>query len=189
MVTPPQWQGLACIILFCGLLLATFLVSPTFAQDMATSEKLKSADDLALVAVKSAAEAKETCDCQLLKQALGSTNKAAALLSGAAAEAENTGNLALAQKVYDMAANIVAQAIVLITEVCTHCSKESEDVETLRCFAESRVEAGKTDRLNDETIGAALDAGAIPARRRSEVAKNLRVASAVTAPVTASAMP
>jgi hypothetical protein len=62
-----------------------------FAEDETTSDKVKQANDLAVIVVKRAAGARETCYCEMEKEVLESANKAAVLLSEAVAEAEKTG--------------------------------------------------------------------------------------------------
>ena len=148
--------------LFGGLLIMTFLVSPVLAQEMTAEEKLKLADDLSIKAVKRAAEARETCDCELFEEALESANRAAVLLSGVAAEAEKTGNIDLAQSAYNAATKVVGAAVALIIETCAYCGQTSLNLETVACSGEKRARAEELSRFNAETIQTTLAAGAIP---------------------------
>jgi hypothetical protein len=128
----------------------------------AAAEKLQRAGDLSATAAKRAGEARETCDCQLLMEALESARKAALLMSEAVAEAEKTDDPALAQEVYDMVNNVVGQAVSLITEICTYCVHTSFSLETVTCFEENCPRAAEIAELNNATKEAAVAAGAIP---------------------------
>ena len=147
---------------FCGLSILALSVSPLLAQDMTAEEKLKLSDDLSTKAVKMAAMAREFCNCELLDEALESANRAAVLLSELAAEAENTGNIDLAQTAYNTATNVVGAAVGLIIDTCAHCGRTSLNLETVACSGEKRARAEEISKLNDETIQTALGAGAIP---------------------------
>ena len=139
----------------------TFLVSSALAQEMTAEEKLEVADDLSIKAVKRAAEARETCNCELFEEALESANRAAVLLSEVAAEAENTGNIDLARSTYNTATNVVGAAVGLIIETCAYCGQTRLDLETVACSGEKR-RAKEISRFNDEKIQTTLGAGAIP---------------------------
>ena len=147
---------------FCGLLILALSVSPVLAQEMTAAEKLELADDLSIKAVKRAAEARETCNCELFEEALESANRAAVLLSEVAAEAENTGNIDLARSTYNTATNVVGAAVGLIIETCAYCGQTSLDIETVACSGENGARAEEISRFNDETIQTTLAAGAIP---------------------------
>jgi hypothetical protein len=159
------------IIVFSSFVLGAFSVSLLLAQDRAAWEKVKQANDLAIIVVRRAAEARETCDCELQKEALESANKAAVLLSEAVAAAEKTGNLALAQDIYNIATNVFNQAMYFLTEVCTYCSRTSLDLEAVSCFEERCAWAAETENRNNETIQTALAVGVIPTEPEAERSK------------------
>jgi hypothetical protein len=129
---------------------------------MTVEEKLKLSDELSIKAVKMTAMAREFCNCELLYEALESANRAAVLLSEVAAEAENAGNINLAQTAYNTATNIVGAAVGLIIETCAYCGQTSLNLETVACSGEKRARAEEIAKLNDETIQTTLAAGAIP---------------------------
>jgi hypothetical protein len=156
------------LILIFSFLLSYVLVSPALAQKMTTAGKIKMADNASILAVKQAAESRATCNPTLLKRAAESINQAATLMSEVAIEADNTGNLELAQEVYDMATNVVGRGIGFIKEVCIHCTQAGQDPVGVRRFQRSCSEAAKAEKLNNETIDAALAAGAIPPRSGAE---------------------
>jgi hypothetical protein len=147
--------------LFCGLLIIALSVFPLLAQEMTAEEKLKLSDDLSIKAVKMAAMAREFCNCELLEEALESANRAAVLLSEVAAQAENTGNVDLAQSAYNTATNVVGAAVGLIIETCAYCGRTSLNLETVACSGEKRARAEEISRFNDETIQTTLAAGAM----------------------------
>jgi hypothetical protein len=132
------------------------------AQEITAEERLKLSDELSVKAVKMAAMAREFCNCELLDEALESVNRAAVLLSEVAAEAENAGNIDLAQSAYNTATNIVGAAVGLIIETCAYCGQASLNLETVACSGEKRVRAEEISRFNDKTIQTTLGAGAIP---------------------------
>jgi len=146
------------------VLFLVFSVSPVFAQDTVTQ-----ANNLSVIAFEKAAEARAGCDCGLLKEALESIDKATALLSEAVAEAGNTGDEVLAQRVYHVATNIVEPAIYLINEVGRYCAQASPNLETVGCFGQTGEGAAEAEQLNNETIEAALGAGAILGLPEAEV--------------------
>lgn len=150
------------IMLLGALLISASFIFPVLAQNMSTSEKVKQANDLSIIALEKAAEAREVCDCELQKEALESAHKAAVLLSEAVAEAEKAGNLVLTEDVYNISTNMLNQAIYLITEVCTYCVQVSFDLDTVHCFEENCPKAAEIAELNNATTQAALAAGAIP---------------------------
>jgi len=150
-------------------LLLSFLFVPTaVAQEMSAAGKIKMADAASILAVKQAAESRATCNPALLKRAAESINQAAVLISEVVVEADNTGNLSLAQEVYDMAANIVGQGIGFIKEVCMHCVRTSPAPGAVSRFQPACSGAAEAEKLNNETIDAALAAGAIPPRPEPE---------------------
>jgi len=153
---------------FSIFLIFSLFVPPVLAQDMSTSGKIKLADVSSILAVKRAAESRAMCDPALLRRAVESINQAAVLMSEVVVEADNTGNLALAQEVYDMATNIVGQGIGFIKEVCMHCGQAGLDPGAVSSFQQSCSGAAEVEQLNNETIDAALAAGAIPPRSESE---------------------
>jgi len=148
---------------FIALLLVLLLVAPVAAQDTVTQ-----ANNLSVVAFEKAAEARAGCDCGLLKEALESIDKAAALLAEAVAEAGDTGNEVLAQRVYYVATNIVEPGIYLISEVSRYCAQASLSLESVGCFGQTGEGAAAAELLNNETIAAALGAGAIPGAPEAE---------------------
>jgi hypothetical protein len=158
----PRCQRHTFFGLFGGLLIVTLFVSLVPAQEMTAAEKLELADDLSVRAVKRASEAGEICGCELFQEALESANKAAVLMSEVAAEAENTGDVELAQSAYKMITNIVGAAVALIIETCTYCAQTNPDLETVACCEEKRAKAEEIARLNNEAIEMTLAAGAIP---------------------------
>jgi hypothetical protein len=152
------------IILFTILLFAYTFNRPVLAEEMSAEGKIKMADSASILAVKQAAQSRATCDPALLKRAAESINQAAVLMSEVAIEADNTGNLALAQEVYDMATNVVGRGIGFIKEVCMHCVQTSLSPGAVGRFHPGCSIAGQAEQLNNETIDAALAAGAIPPR-------------------------
>jgi len=142
---------------FIALCLVFLLIAPVAAQDPVTR-----ANNLSVDAFEKAAEARAGCACGLLKEALASVDKATALLSEAVAEARDTGDEVLAQRVYYVATNIVEPAIYLIGEVSTYCSQATYEVEEIGCFGQTGEGAAAAELLNNETIRIALGAGAIP---------------------------
>jgi hypothetical protein len=126
------------------------------------TEKLQRADDLSVKAAKRAAEARESCDCELLVETLELVYEAAVLVSELAAEAENTGSMDLAQRAHDMVTNVVGAAVAFIGETCTYCRQTSLGLETVECFEENCSKAEEIGRLNNETVEATLAAGAVP---------------------------
>jgi len=156
------------IILFTILLFACTLTSPGFAEEMSAAGKIKMADAASILAVKQAAESRAMCDPALLKRAAESINQAAVLMSEVAIEADNTGKLALAQEVYDMATNIVGQGIGFIKEVCMHCVQTSLAPGAVTRFQPGCSIARQAEQLNNETIDAAFAAGAIPPESEPE---------------------
>jgi len=155
----------ALILALSTLFLVVLLVSPVPAQEISTAGKIKMADNASILAVKQAAESRATCNPSLLKRSVESINQAATLLSEVVLEADNTGNLDLAQEVYDMATNVVGRGIGFIKEVCMHCTRAGQDPVAARRFQQSCSGAAEADKLNSEIIDAALGAGAIPPRR------------------------
>lgn len=156
------------VILIFSFLLSYALVSAALAQEMSTPGKIKLADVSSILAVKRAAESRATCNPELLRRAVESINQAATLMSEVAIEADNSGNLELAQKVYDMATNVVGRGTGFIKEVCMHCTQAGQDPVAVRRFQQSCSGAAKAEKLNNETIDAALGAGAIPPRSGAE---------------------
>jgi hypothetical protein len=146
------------------LLLSFALVRPALAEEMTTAGKIKMADNASILAVKQAAESRATCNPALLNHAVESINQAATLMSEVAVEADNTGDLALAQDIYDMAANVVGRGIGFIKEVCMHCTQGGQDALAVSRFQKSCSGAAKADNVNNQTKDAALAAGAIPPR-------------------------
>jgi hypothetical protein len=143
---------------FIGVVLGILLaVSPVAAQDTVTE-----ANRLSSAALEMAAEARGGCACGLLREALDSVNQAVALLSEAVAEAMRTDSDVLAQRVYYVATNITEPAIYLIGEVSSYCSRATAEPESLGCFAQTGEGAAEADLRNNETIMAAIGAGAIP---------------------------
>lgn len=153
--------------LICMLLLLAFVV-PVFAEELSPSGKVKMADVSSILAVKRAAESRAKCDPALLRRAVESISQAAVLMSEVVVEADNTGDLGLAQEVYDVATNVVGQGIGFIKEVCTHCGRAGLASGAAGYFQQSCSSAAEAEKLNDETIDAALAAGAIPARPQTE---------------------
>jgi hypothetical protein len=149
---------------FIALFLVFLLVAPAFAQDTVTE-----ANNLSVVAFEKAVEARAGCDCGLLREALEAIDKAGALLSEAVAEAGDTGNEVLAQRVYYVATNIVEPGIYLISEVSRYCAQASLSLESVGCFGQTGEGAAEAELLNNETIAAALGAGAIPGAPEVEV--------------------
>jgi hypothetical protein len=154
--------ALKFIIPFGALLISASFIAPILAQDTSASEKVKQANALSIIALEKAAKARETCNCGLQKEALEFAYEAAVLLSEAAAEAEKAGDLALTQDVYNIATNMLDQAIYLVTEVCTYCIQTSFSPETVACFEENCPKAGEIAEVNNATKEAAVAAGAIP---------------------------
>ena len=150
------------------LLLSCVLAASTFAEEISTAGKIETADNASIQAVKQAAASRATCNPALLKHAVESIDQAAGLLSGLAVEADNTGNLELAQEVYDMATNEVGQGIGFIKEVCIHCTQGGLDRIAVKRFQKSCSGIYEPAKVNEETIDAALAAGAIPPRDESE---------------------
>jgi hypothetical protein len=155
------------ILIFC-VLLSSVLVPPALAEEMTTPGKIKLADVSSILAVKRAAESRSTCNPELLRRAVESINQAATLMSEVVVEADNTGNLDLAQEVYDIATNVVGRGIGFIKEVCIHCTEGGQDPLAVGRFQKSCSAAANADRLNKKTIDAALAAGAIPPRSQTE---------------------
>jgi hypothetical protein len=131
-------------------------------KEETVTEKLQRADDLSVNAAKRAVQARESCDCELLVESLELANEAAILVSEIAAKAENTGSMDLAQSAHDMVTNVVGAATALIGETCTYCRQTSLRLETVECFEENCSKAEEIGRLNEETVGATLAAGAVP---------------------------
>jgi hypothetical protein len=152
------------IFAFSALFIVALLPSPVLAEEMSTAGKIKMADSASILAVKQAAESRATCNPALLRRAVESINQAAVLMSEVVGEADNTGNLALAQEVYDMATNIVGRGLGFIKGVCMHCTQAGLDPGAVSRFRPSCSGAAETEKLNNETIDAALAAGAIPPR-------------------------
>jgi hypothetical protein len=132
-----------------------------FEEETGT-EKLQLAHELSTTALKKAAKAREMCDCEELQEGLALAKKAAVLILEVAAEAENTGNIELAQSAYNMTTKIVGAAVALIIEICTYCAQTSLDPETVACCEQSRAKAEEIAGLNNKTIDTTLAAGAIP---------------------------
>ena len=151
-----------------SILLLALSVSPVLAQEMSTAGKIKLADVSSILAVKRAAESRAKCDPALLRRAVESINQAATLMSEVVVEADNTGDLGLAQQVYDMATNTVGQGIGFIKEVCMHCTQGGLDPVAVKRFQKSCSSAAKIEKLNNDSIDAALAAGALPPQYESK---------------------
>jgi hypothetical protein len=148
------------IAVILGILVAG---SPVAAQDTVTE-----ANNLSVTAFEKAAEARAGCACDLLKEALEAIDEATALLSEAVAEAVRTDNEVLAQRVYYVATNIVEPAIYLIGEVSRYCARATFELEEIGCFGQTGEGAVAAELLNNETILAAIGAGAIPEAPEAE---------------------
>jgi hypothetical protein len=155
-------EGRIVAALLSGLLMMSFTGYPALSQQETAAEKLQSADSLCVEGVKITAAARENCDCVLLRKAVGSVNEAAVLVSEVAAEAESIGSMELAQQAYDMVTKVVGAAVAFMRETCTYCPKTSLDLVIVRCFEENGSRVEEIGTLNNETIEAALAAGAVP---------------------------
>jgi hypothetical protein len=155
-------EGRIVTALLSGLLMMSFTVYPALSQQKTAAEKLQSAHSLSVEAVKIAAGVRENCDCEFLQKALGSVREAAVLVSEVAAAAESRGSMDLAQQAYDMVTNVVGAAFAFTRETCTYCPQTSMELETVGCFERHCSKAEEIDRLINETIEAALAAGAVP---------------------------
>jgi hypothetical protein len=145
------------IVLFLAFSLAPCLSPLAFCEDSVTQ-----ANKLSVLAFEKAAEARAGCDCGLLKEALEDIDQATALLLQAVAEAGDTGNDVLAQRVYYVATNIVEPSIYLISEVSRYCAQATFELEEIGCFGQTGEGAVVAELLNNETIRLAIGAGAIP---------------------------
>ena len=126
------------------------------SEEETAAEKLQRADDLSVRAAKRAAEARELCDCEPVREALRLANKAALLVSEVAAEAEKTGNMELAQSAYNVA-NTIARVLSLFGETCTYCTRTSSEPEIVVCCCDCEL-VEKLLELADEIASLASEA-------------------------------
>ncbi len=145
-----------------GLLIMGLWVCPALGQEKTAAEKRQLADDLSARAVKTAAEAREQCNCALFQEAVALADEASILVAEIATEAEETGRLELAQNAYDMATNVVGTGVAFMREICTYCPQTSPSLETVECFEEGCSAAEDIWALNNKTIETSLAAGALP---------------------------
>lgn len=138
---------------------------PAPTREMTGADKLRLADSLSVKAVKKAARARSTCDCELFREAVQLAYDAAVMISEAAAEAGR--NTLQAQEAYDVAAKIVGAAATFIGQTGTHYAMTGKSAKIRACFCEcdgirqSLALADKLAALVSQTAAEAKETGNI----------------------------
>jgi len=152
-----------CVLFSCLVVLPMlfFLVASAMAIEMTPEQKIARIQELAAEALAKAAQALETGNLALAQEAQGLSEEAAALLSEVATFAADTGNTALAQAAMDASVNVLISAN-LIVSAAENIAATSTDPATVT-LAETLKTSATT---NQGTIASIQEiatlAGAVP---------------------------
>lgn len=186
-----NFKNYKLITLVGGLLAITFFVYPVLAQEMTAADKLQKAEELSARAAEMAAEARASGDVELVKKALELVCEALVLVSEVAIEAKDPCNVELvgdALKVATAAANVISGIAEMAKETSNadlgqgalnmannvrivipqvigsaqYVAQTCPDPGIVASAKEIMKQGEETQDINDNTIAAALDSGAVP---------------------------
>jgi len=152
-----------CVLFSCLVVLPMlfFLVASAMAIEMTPEQKIARIQELAAEAQAKAAQALETGNLALAQEAQGLAEEAADLLREVATFAADTGNTALAQAAMDASVNVVISAN-LIVSAAENIAATSTDPATVT-LAETLKTSATTNQGNIAAIQEiATLAGAVP---------------------------